>query len=169
MQKWEQVDVARVVQAAEQIVALPQKLSSMTVKDLEMMPKLEELRRLETIPVGGTTNISEEVIAAIVSVATKEVPGVADVGISSFRQILAERLGGSERKARGVSVEAGRREAIVDITMKMTYGYSIPNTIIAVRQNVADRLIKLCGLIAKEVNIRISSLEFPERMPGRVQ
>ena len=141
----------------------------MTVKELEMMPKLEELRRLETITVGGITNISEDVIAAIANQAAIEVEGVAEVGNSSLRRTLAERVTGAERRARGVEVEAGSKEAIVDITMRVKYGYSIPDTIIATRSNVSDQLLKLCGLVAKEVNVRVAGLEFPERMRARVQ
>ena len=78
-------------------------------------------------------------------------------------------MGGAERRARGVEVEMGRREVIVDIGLKVIYGYSIPMTVIKVRQIVADRLLRLCGLVIKEINIRVTCLEFPTRMPGRVQ
>jgi hypothetical protein len=38
-----------------------------------------------------------------------------------------------------------------------------------VRHNVAGRLLTLCGLVAKEINVRVVGMEFPERMPGRVE
>ena len=58
---------------------------------------------------------------------------------------------------------------IVDLTVRVYYGSSIPNVVTGVRRNVAGRLLKLCGMLTKEVNIRVAGLEFPERMPGRVQ
>ena len=140
-----------------------QVMGRLTIRELEMMPKLEE------IPVGGVTNIEAEVIGAIAGVAAQSVEGVDSLGTTSLRRTFRERMGGAERRARGVEVEVGRREVIVDIGLKVIYGYSIPMTVIKVRQIVADRLLRLCGLVTKEINIRVTGLEFPTRMPGSVQ
>ena len=56
--------------------ALPpqsQVMGGLLVKELEMVLKLEEIAQLETIIIGGTTDISEDVIAAIARQATIEV------------------------------------------------------------------------------------------------
>ena len=143
--------------------------SGISIKELEMLPRLEEIEQLDTLIVRGTTNISEEVIGAIANQAASEAEGVAKVGTSSLKRVLAERIGSAKRKARGVDVEAGRKEAILDISVRLFYGYSIPQTMIHIRRIVADRLLKYCGLVAKEVNIKVVGLEFPERLPGRVQ
>jgi uncharacterized alkaline shock family protein YloU len=142
-------------------------MGGLTIRELEMMPKMEEIRKLEEIPVGGTTNIEPEVIGAIAGMAARSVEGVASLGTASLRRTIRERLGSAEN--RGVEVEAGQREVILDINIKMIYGYSIPRTVVKIRETVADRLLRLCGLVAKEINIRVTSLEFPARMPGRVQ
>ena len=148
-----------------------QVLGRLTIRDLEMMPRIEDIRRLEEIPVGGTTNIEAEVIGAIAGVVTQTVEGVASLGTTSLRRTIRERLGGAERRSRGVDVdvEVGRREVIVDISLRVIYGYSIPATVVNVRESVADRLLRLCGLVAKTINIRVIGIEFPARMPGRVQ
>ena len=150
------------------VVEDPPKME-LTIKELEMMPKIEELSRLEEVHVGGTTNIQPEVIGAIAGVAAQAVEGVASLGTTSLRRTIRERMGGAERKARGIDVEVGRREVILDINLRVIYGYSIPDTVIKVREKVADRLVQLCGLLAKEINISVSGLEFPDRIPGRVQ
>ena len=147
----------------------PQVMSGLTIKELEMVPKLEQIARLNSIPVGGDTSINDDVIGSIASQATREVEGVAEVGDSSLRRSLAERVGGAKRRARGVEVEAGARHAIVDITVRVVYGYSIPHTIVEIRRNVADRVLKLCGLVAKEINVRVSGLEFPAKTPRKLQ
>ena len=144
-------------------------MGGITIKELEMMPKLAEIRRLKEIPVGGITNIEPEVLGAIAGVAAQAVEGVASLGGTSLRRSLRERVGGAERRARGVSVEVGRREVILDINVRVIYGYSIPTTVSMVRHNVADRLLNLCGLIAKEINIKVVGIEFPSRLPGRVE
>ena len=144
-------------------------MSGLTVTELEMMPRLEQLENLAEIPVGGTTNIEAEVLGAIAGVSAQAVEGVASLGTTSLRRTIRERLGSAERKGRGVEVEAGRKEVILDISLRVIYGYSIPTIVVKVRQNVADRLLGLCGLEAKEINVRIVGIEFPDRMPGRVQ
>ena len=139
------------------------------IKEQEMAARMAEISRMEEIEVAGETDIEDEVIAAVAGVATREVEGVASVGASSIRGILAERVGGRDERARGVGVEAGRREAILDIDIRMLYGYSIPETVVKVRQNVAHRVLEICGLVAKEINIDVIGIEFPDKMPGRVE
>ena len=138
-------------------------------KEQEMVPRLAELERLQEIEVGGETEIDDEVIGAVAGVATREIEGVSSLGASSIRRTIAERVGGAEQRARGVAVEAGRREAILDIELRVVYGYSIPETVVKVRQNVARRVLELCGLVSKEININVVGIEFPDRMPGRVE
>ena len=146
-----------------------QVMGGMSIRELEMIPKLRELEQLEEIPVGGTTNIEADVIGAIAGVSAQSVQGVAALGTTSLRRTVRERLGSAERRARGVEVEVGRREAILDISVRVIYGYSIPKTVVEVRYVVADSLLKLCGLVAKEINVRVTGIEFPTKMLGRVE
>ena len=146
-----------------------QVMGGIVIKELEMMPKIEAMRQLEEIPVGGTTNIEAEVIGAIAGVAAQSVEGVASLGSTSFRRTIRERMGGGEKRGRGVGVEAGSREVVLDINVRVIYGYSIPMIVVKVRETVADRLLRFCGLVAKEINIRVIGIEFPARAPGRVQ
>ena len=141
----------------------------MAVRELEMMRKMEEINAMEEIHVGGTTNIEAEVIGSIAGVAAQSVEGVASLGTASLRRTIRERMGSAERKARGVVVEVGSREALLDINVRVIYGYSIPIIVVKVRETVADRLLKLCGLLAKEINVNVSGIEFPDRAAGRVQ
>lgn len=135
----------------------------------EMQARLEEIERTEGWVVGGQTSIDDEVIGSIASIAAKEVQGVARLGTSSVRRTLSERLGGASQRTRGVGVEAGKKEAIVDLTLVVIYGFSIPQIIIEVRKRVASRLLEMAGLIAKEINVTVSGIEFPERMPGKLE
>ena len=160
-----QQDTQRTVDSANSAPVM----SELTVRDLEMLPRMEEISKITSIPVEGSTNIYDEVIAAVAGFAAKEVDGVADVGTSSIGRVLSERFSGANRRARGVTVEAGQREAILDLTVRVYYGVSIPHVVTNLRQNVADRVLKTCGLIAKEINVRVAALEFSDSMPGRVR
>ena len=63
----------------------------------------------------------------------------------------------------------GKREAIVDLTLGVKYGFNIPNIIAEVRRKVASRLLEIAGLVAKEINVRVVSIEFPEKTQEKVQ
>ena len=110
--------------------------------------------------VGGETHIDDQVLGAIASVAAMEVEGVAGLGESSIRRSMAEVVGAAQSRTRGVSVEAGKKEAIVDLRVNIHYGYSIPKIVEQVRQKVSERLDSMAGLIAKEINISIVGIEF---------
>jgi uncharacterized alkaline shock family protein YloU len=119
----------------------------------------------EQIEPQGTLIIKDEVVAIIAGTAAREVEGVYALGAggaSSVRRTLAERLGGAPEKARGVNVEVGLKEATVNLELRVIYGYSIPKVATKVRQNVADKILNLCGLATKEVNINIVDIYFPE-------
>jgi uncharacterized alkaline shock family protein YloU len=139
------------------------------IKEQEQTTRLAELRQLQEIEVGGETEINDEVIASIAGIAAREIEGVAALGTSSIRRAIAERVGAAEQRSRGVAVEAGRREALLDIDLRVVYGFSIPEIVVKVRQNVARRVLEMCGLVTKEINVNITAIDFPERTPGRVE
>jgi uncharacterized alkaline shock family protein YloU len=139
------------------------------IKEQEQTNRLAELGQLQEIEVGGETEISDEVIASIAGIGAREIEGVAALGTSSIRRAIAERVGAAEQRSRGVAVEAGRREALLDIDLRVVYGFSIPEIVVKVRQNVARRVLEMCGLVAKEININVTAIDFPERAPGRVE
>lgn len=119
----------------------------------------------------GDTEISEDVIASIVGHAAGEVEGVIRLGTGGvLRAITGIGRSTEAGKAAGVGVEAGRREAIFDIELTVEYGHSIPEIVRNVREAVATEVKEQVGLVAKEVNITVAAIEFPERISsGRVE
>ena len=144
-----------------------------------MPPRLPKIQQLDNVAADGTTAIAEEVIgeasidydviAAIVGVAAREVEGVSELGGRSMRRGLAERFGRAERRARGVQVEAGKKEAILDLEMRVLYGFNIPEMLAKVRQVVANRVLELLGLVTKEINIKITGLDVPGAFLGSMR
>jgi len=120
----------------------------------------------EEFEIAGESTIEDDVVASIAGIAAKEVEGVANLGKSQVRRLVAGAVTGTGGKARhGVSVEVGHKEAIVDLQLDIIYGYNIPNIVTQVRKKVATRLMEITGLIAKEINVRVVSIEFPEKKP----
>jgi len=139
------------------------------IEEQEMSTRLQEIATLDELEVGGETSIDDEVIAAITGMAAKEVEGVSEIGGRSLRRAIAERVAGAEEHARGVEVEAGRKEAILDLEMRVLYGFSVPEIVIKVRQLVAHRVLELLGLVTKEINIRVVGIDFTDRTAGRLE
>lgn len=110
----------------------------------------------------GRTVISNAALASIVGAATHEIEGVYALGESSVRRTLAEHLRQAEPRSRGVEVELGGEEAIANISFRIIYGYGIPSVSAKIRQNVAKKMRDLCGLDAREINVRVVSVYFPE-------
>ena len=113
----------------------------------------------------GRTAISDSVVSQIAGVAAQEVEkvqmgGGATAAVGGFLQSVT---GGSA--ARGVSVEVGEEEAVIDLTMAVEYGYSVPQLTEAARRNVINRVEGLTGLKVTEVNITVSDVQVPEERP----
>ncbi len=111
----------------------------------------------------GTTTIADAVVTKVASIATREVPGVYDLGGGAARAIggATRALGIGDERTQGVSVEVGELEAAVDLIVVIEYGESIPEVTNSIRENVIKRLEGITGLQAAEVNVTVNDLYFP--------
>ena len=116
------------------------------------------------ITIEGTLTIGDDVVASIAGLVASEIKGVSSLGKSSIRSSVFKHFLKPEDSARtGVDVEVGKKEAILDLELGVIYGYYIPDVVDEVRRNVASRLKETTGLVAKEINIRIVSIKFPNK------
>ncbi len=114
--------------------------------------------------VPGSTEIEGRVIAAIAGHAAEDIEGVANIGRSGLVRAVTNILGSeASGKASGIDVEAGRREVIFDIDLTVMYGFNIPNIVKDVRETIAKETFDQVGLVAKEINLVVTSIEFPDR------
>ncbi len=123
----------------------------------------------------GTTTINDAVVTSIASAAVQEVSGAEpeiDTGRgggkipgdnSPTMGEIFNRVTGSSRGSRGVSVEVGETQASIDLTVTVPYGRSIPEVTGAMRDNVVRRVERLTGLEVIEVNITVKDVFFPEQ------
>ena len=122
-------------------------------------------RATELVTAAGRTSIADVVVARIAGIAAREVPGVHELvgqGMGSAVSGIAQRVRHVDTRSQGVNVEVGEREAAIDLRLTVEYGVSIPQMAEEVRRNVINRLESMTGLIAKEVNIDVVDLYFPE-------
>jgi uncharacterized alkaline shock family protein YloU len=111
----------------------------------------------------GSTTISDDVVAKVVGLAAREVPGVHDLGGGASRAVgaLTQMVGIGDANSQGVSVEVGETEAAADLTIVIEYGESIPKVAQQVRERVIARVEGITGLKVTEVNIEVNDLHFP--------
>ena len=111
----------------------------------------------------GNTTIADGVVTKVAGIATREVPGVYDLGGGAARAVgaVSERVGIGDPRSQGVSVEVGEKEAAVDLTVVVEYGESIPQVAQQIRDNTISRIEGTTGLSVTEVNVSVTDLHFP--------
>ena len=122
----------------------------------------------------GSTSIADTVVTKVAGISAREVAGVHELGGGVERALggMTQRVGVTDERAKGVSVEVGEREAAVDLTLVIEYGESIPQISQAVRDNVIKRVEGITGLSVTEVNVAVNDLYFPgddQPEPERVE
>jgi uncharacterized alkaline shock family protein YloU len=115
---------------------------------------VERVERYES----GTVRIANEVIRIIAGLAASEVKGVVGMSggvVDGFAELLKRK-----NLAKGVKVEAGEKQAIVDLFIVIEYGAKIPDTAYQVQENVKRAIESMTGLEVIEVNVHIQGVEF---------
>jgi len=113
----------------------------------------------------GKTTIADVVVVKIAGMASREIPGVHDMGGGLARTIGAVRdrvPGGRPNVGRGVKVEVGERQAAVDLDLVVEYGVSIPDVAREVRENVINAVERITGLEVVEVNVAVNDVRLPD-------
>ncbi len=116
----------------------------------------------------GSTTVSDTVVSRMAGMAAGEVEGVY-MGGSASRNAggLLESVTGSQSQTRGVSVEVGRTEAAIDLTLGIEYGRNIMELVGRVRNRITEQVQNLTGLRVTELNVTVSDIVFPsERNVG---
>lgn len=101
----------------------------------------------------GTIQIAPEVIEVIAGLATIEVDGIAGMS-GGLAGGIAELLG-KKNVAKGVKVEVGQKEAAVDVSVIIQYGYKIPEVANNVQENIKRSIEMMTGLVVVEVNVHV--------------
>ena len=114
----------------------------------------------------GATTVSNAVVSQIAGIAAQEVEEAQMGGGGAVGGLLQSVTGGSGNNfSRGVTVEVGEEETVIDLVLTVAYGQSIPRVSDAVRRNVINRVESLTGLRVNEVNIQVNDVQIPEERP----
>src|SRR4051812_11550164 len=115
----------------------------------------------------GSTTIKDSVVSKVASLAAGEVEGVyIGGGASRAAGGILGSVTGAQGLPRGVSVEVGKVEAAIDLTIEIEYGRNILQLTELVRNRVSERVENLLGLWITELNVTINDVIFPEGKVG---
>ena len=109
----------------------------------------------------GTVHIADEVIQIIAGLATNEVEGVAGMS-GSLAGGLTESLTGRKNLAKGVKVQftENSRDCLIDISVVLKFGVSIPDTSYQIQERVKQSIENMTGLGVSSVNIHVVGIVF---------
>lgn len=105
----------------------------------------------------GKTKVADEVVAIIAGIAATEINGV--VGMSGgIVSGIAERLGRRDL-TRGVKVQVGEEQVVVDLFLITLFGRSIPEIAQQVKESVKAKIESMTGLEVIEVNVNVQGVQ----------
>jgi len=98
------------------------------------------------------TRISEEVVMTIAGIAASQVRGVSMSG--NIGDGIAGILG-RKNPGKGVRVELGDKEAVIDLSIIVEYGCKIPEIAKEIQGKVRQAVEEMTGLSVVEVNVNV--------------
>lgn len=112
--------------------------------------------RIET----GNLNISEDVIASITNIASKEVEGVAELAIAPAS---IKGLFKSKPVKSSVTVNLNDGVAVIDVYLKLKYGAKVQSVAEELQKKVKDSVQNMTGIAVSKVNVHISGIVIEEK------
>ncbi|QRN86543.1 Asp23/Gls24 family envelope stress response protein [Clostridia bacterium] len=107
----------------------------------------------------GTVKISEEVLAAIASLATKEVDGVAEI-IGAKQNSF---LGGKKSLGKGIKITLDNEEAVIEMSISVRYGEVLVDVAKKIQESVKKSVENMTDIPVREVNVNIAGIDFPSK------
>lgn len=133
----------------------------------EAQPDIQQYDALHTAH--GVTKIADQVVAKLAGIAARQVEGVAALGNAARRALdsITERIqGGQTSVTGGVSVTKGERQAAIEVTVIVEYGYPIVEVSQNLRESIIEAVQHGTGLQVVEVNISVVDVRLPGEEPA---
>lgn len=101
------------------------------------------------------------VVETLVSIATKEVEGVAAVGPSGASGLRS--VFGSRPTTQGIEIDVDESDSLqVSVRIDVYYGFVLPDVASAVRAAIADAIIGQVGIPVGSVDVYIDGIQFAD-------
>lgn len=108
----------------------------------------------------GEIKIHENVIANLVAMATRKVPGVSRLAGSTVVDAIASIVGSRRMQARAITVGiAGDNCVTIDLKLNILIGYRLPDVVQAVQRAVIDNIESVTGMTVTRVNVAVQDID----------
>lgn len=105
--------------------------------------------------------IAPGVVETIVSIAAKEVEGVACVGTPAASGIA--QVFGAKPSTQGIEVDIDEQDKLhVSVRLEVLYGYVLPDLADAVRASIADAVESQVGVEVGSIDVYIDGIQFAD-------
>ena len=101
--------------------------------------------------------IADDVVSVIAGVAVSEVPGVAGMS-GGFAGGISEVFSGKKNLAKGIKVNIGEKETIIDVNIIVEYGIRIPDVAFEIQNRVKKAVETMTGLKVAGVNVHVQGV-----------
>jgi len=104
----------------------------------------------------NNTHINKNMMLSIVSLATKEIPGVADIAqpaLQNFKKVFSQNVGD------GVSIKFTQLGLIIDVYIVVEIGYSANDVVYRVQRNIKNSVSTMIEMPIKAINVHILDAE----------
>lgn len=105
----------------------------------------------------GEIKITTGVLESIAAQAASEIEGVVSK-VTGFQKEVGNFLG-MDRDRINTKITTEDNGIIVDIEIRVLYGYSVPDIAIAIQDRVKEQILFMTDLAVQEVNIHVLSVE----------
>ncbi len=106
----------------------------------------------------GSIHISEEVVASVAALAASETEGVSHLATGAGMD-FSEWLG-KKNITKGVKIVIEEDRAMVDVSLFVRYGYSIPSVAKRVQMEIKTAIESMTGLVAQSINVHVCGVSF---------
>ena len=122
-----------------------------------MDEELIEVASEEKSADGGRILFADDVIATIAALAVEEVAGVSGMGGASGS------IWSKKSNTKGVKVQVGTEDVIVDISVIVQYGYRIKEVCESIQQSVSNAIETMTGLSCRVINVFVQGISFEQK------
>lgn len=106
----------------------------------------------------GNIKISDEVIATIASVATKEIEGISGLNLSFTDEITSKFV--KKNATKSIKITQNEGNITIDVSVVVNYGVRIPDVSWEVQENVKKSVELMSGLNVEKVNVIVAGVDF---------
>lgn len=108
----------------------------------------------------GEIKIHENVIANLVAMATRKVPGVSRLAGSTMVDAIASIVGSRRMQARAISVGiAGDNCVTIDLKLNILVGFRLPDVVQQVQRAVISNIESVTGMTVTRVNVAVQDID----------